>query len=126
MSGEALGGLEGLFSVLALSSAYLTQKPATLTLLCSEPCKLLAGGEGLSGGAREATASPRERSLLKRHLRFHVCWWHLRGCLQLSWVDVDLLRKAAAFAGKALSGLPGGPAACPWYIPAAGRCEPAL
>lgn len=42
--------------MLALSSVYLSQKPATLTLLLGESCKLLARGEGqnlqegLSGG----------------------------------------------------------------------------
>lgn len=41
-------------------------------------------------------------------------------------MDVDVFRKAAAFSGKSLFGLPGGPAAHPQHIPAVGRCEPAL
>lgn len=46
MSGELLWELTGLFLVLALSSMYLGQKPASLTLLVGESCKFLAPGEG--------------------------------------------------------------------------------
>lgn len=119
--------------MLALSSVYLGQKPAALTLLRGESCELLAAGEGqnlqegLSGGTPRAPARarPRDSSQPKRRTRLPVCRGHLQGCFQSSWVDVDIFRKAAAFAGKPLSGLPGGPAACPRDIPAAGRCETA-